>query len=392
VVGGGEQHLLRLARRLAARGDRPTVVTRQSAPDWAREEQLDGIRVLRVPPSGPARSGKYRMLPSAFRRVARELSGHDLLVVRGTRVLGLPALVAARLRGRPVVMQPEVNGELSGEVFTWGTRLHATAGGRLLRAAARLRNRFLRDADAFVAMSHRIADEMRAARIDVERIAHIPHGVDCARFRPATPEERRALRASLSLPADGVIVTYTGRLLKGKGLETLIEAFGRAAGDDAALQLVLVGSGAGQALSIEDALRSSVADAGLDARVRFTGPVDNVEDYLRASDVFALPSEFEGLGLSLVEAAASGLACIGARTGGIVDVIEHERSGLLIAPGGAAELAAALSRLATDRAARESLGAGARAAALARFDERDMVDRYRALFREVARRRPRAAA
>src|SRR6185436_7465257 len=81
------------------------------------------------------------------------------------------------------------------------------------------------------------------------------------------------------------------------------------------------------------------------------------------SDIFVFPSQFEGLGISLVEAAACGLACIGSRTGGIVDVIEHGRSGLLTEPGDVAGLTDAILRLARDPGARAALGAEARAGA-----------------------------
>jgi glycosyltransferase involved in cell wall biosynthesis len=396
VLGGGEQHLLRLSRRLAALGDGATVVTRRSETAWPAEETLDGVRVVRVPPPGPARSGKYRMLPAAFRAALRELRRHDLLVVRGTRVLGLPGLVAARLAGRPVVLQPEINGELSGEAYVWGTSLQGRTGERMVRAATRLRNRLLLDADACVAMSRRIACECGAAGLPAEKIALIPHGVDRARFRPADAPERSALRARLGLPGGGLLVVYAGRLLRGKGLEDLVEALARSATPSG--HLLLVGSGAGQALSVEEALKAQVAALGLGPRVTFAGHVENVEDWLRASDVFVLPSRFEALGLALVEAAACGLACIGAETGGIVDVIADGRSGLLVPPGDVAALAAALERLARDASLREGLGQGAVLVVRERFDEDDALVRYRALFAELvardalgARARPAAA-
>jgi glycosyltransferase involved in cell wall biosynthesis len=86
-----------------------------------------------------------------------------------------------------------------------------------------------------------------------------------------------------------------------------------AAGDSQA-HLLLVGSGAGQALSVEAELRERVERQALGARVLFVGRVDAVEDYLRASDVFAFPSVFEALGISLIEAAACGLPGVGSRT------------------------------------------------------------------------------
>jgi glycosyltransferase involved in cell wall biosynthesis len=149
---------------------------------------------------------------------------------------------------------------------------------------------------------------------------------------------------------------------------------------------LLVGSGAGQSLSVEKALHARVSAEGLEQHVTFAGPVENVEDYLRASDAFAFPSLFEALGLSLVEAAACGLPCIGSRTGGIVDVIEDGASGLLVPPGDAKALAEALVHLATEPGLCSSLGTAARACAAMRFDEAGASLAYRTLFRELGSR------
>jgi glycosyltransferase involved in cell wall biosynthesis len=386
VLGGGETHVLRLGSALVAAGDAATVVTRRGEPSWPAEEVVHGIRVVRVPPSGPGRTGKFLMIPAAFRAVLREARGHDALVVRGTRVLGLPGLVAARASSLGVVMQPETNGELSGEALTWGKAWGAGPGGRLARALFATRNRLLRDADAFVAMSRAIREEMLAAGVPAERIALLPHGVDTERFRPAEPGERAALRARLGLP-DGVLAAWSGRLLRGKGLETLLDAFARAAGDVPGLRLLLVGSGEGQALSVDDDLRRRAREAGLAERVVFTGRVERVEDVLRAADLFVFPSVFEALGIALVEAAACGLPAVASRTGGIVDVVDDGRSGLLVGPADATALAEGLRALGTDPDRRGAMGREARRIALARFDERDSLDRYRAVFREVTPRR-----
>ena len=384
VLGGGEQHIRSLGARLAASGMPATVVTRRGDAAWAAEETLDGIRVRRVWPAGPGRTGKYLMVPAALVALVRERNAFDVLVVRGTRVLGLAGLVMARVLGKGVVLQPELNGEMSGEIYTWGTRYADGPVASAMRWAAAVRNLWLRDADAFVAMSHRIREELLAAGVPLERIALLPHGVDTARFRPATAGERSALRARLGLPREALLVTYTGRLLRGKGLETLLAAFGRAAAQEPRAHLSLVGSGSGQALSVEEELRQRVREAGLEPRVTFAGRVDAVEDWLRASDVFAFPSIFEALGISLVEAAACGLPCVGSRTGGIVDVIEDGGTGRLFPPGDTDALAAALGELLADPARRAAMGEAARRVALRRFDVLDSLERYRTLFREVA--------
>ena len=392
VLGGGETHIRALGGALVAAGIPATVVTRRNDPGWPEEERVDGIRVLRVPPTGPGRRGKYAMVLPALRALGHEGSSFDVLVVRGTRVLGLPGLLAGRWLGKPVVLQAEINGELSGEVYYWGTPLARRPLRDLVKAAAWARNLLLRDACAFVAMSTLIRDEFVAAGAPAERVHLMPHGIDTERFRPATSQERSALRAALGWPQDSLVMTYTGRLLRGKGLATLLAAFRDVAGEEPRARLCLVGSGQGQALSVEDELRAEAAAEGLRGRVVFTGRVDNVEDHLRASDIFVFPSEFEALGLSLIEAAACGLPSVGSRTGGIVDVIEDEASGLLVPPGDARALAHALRRLLEDEPLRRRLGARGRELACARFDAALSVARYQALFKELARACSRARA
>ena len=383
VLGGGEGHIRHLSGRLIAAGLRASVLTRRIDTAWPAMEMLDGVRVLRVGPSGAGRRGKYAMVGPALAALRRERRSFDVLVVRGTRVLGLPGVAAARALGKAVVLQPELNGEMSGEVYTWGTRLHVPAVRRAVGAGTAARNLLLRDADAFVAMSRAIAAECLAAGAPPERIVRLPHGVDTDRFSPASPGEKRALRARYGLPESRVIATYTGRLLRGKGLEALVDAFASLAAEQPRVHLMIVGSGEGQTLSVEGELKDSVRRRGLGDRVTFTGRVDDVAERLRASDLFVFPSEFEALGISLIEAAACGLPAIGARTGGIVDVIEDGASGLLVAPGDTSALLLAMRALATDSERRLQMGARARQIARDRFDMDDSVARYVALFREL---------
>lgn len=383
VLGGGEGHVRQLSRRLAEAGMHATVVTRRIDGAWPAAETLDGVRVVRVGPTGPGRGGKYAMVAPAVAALRRERRAFQVLVVRGTRVLGLPGLAAARALGKAVVLQPELNGEMSGEVYTWGTPLHVPAVRRAVGVGIKVRNLFMRDADAFVAMSRAIAAECVAAGAPAQRVVRLPHGVDTRRFAPASGDERRALRARQGLPESAIVVTYTGRLLRGKGLESLIDAFATAAVQEPRAHLMVVGSGEGQTLSVEPALKESARRRGLDGRITFTGRVDDVAERLRASDVFVFPSEFEALGISLIEAAACGLPAVGARTGGIVDVIDDGASGLLVPPGETNALAAAIGALVADPERRQRMGRRAREIARDRFDLDDSVSRYSALFREL---------
>ena len=178
------------------------------------------------------------------------------------------------------------------------------------------------------------------------------------------------------------MVTYTGRLIKGKGLETLFAAMGALA-DLPTWHLLLVGSGQGQVISIEDTLRQEAERGGLRGRVTFTGRVDNVPAYLQATDVFVFPTLDEALGMSAVEAQACGLPAVASRTGGVPDIVEDGVTGLLVSPGNAASLADALRKLLTDSGLRDRFARAARTRTEQRFALHTMVARYADLFRSL---------
>jgi glycosyltransferase involved in cell wall biosynthesis len=386
ILGGGEQHIRILASRLAASGMPALVLTRCSQADWPADEMLDGVRVVRVRPSGPARIGKYLMILPALAALRRLRNEYDLIVVRGTRVLGLPAVLMARWIGKPIALQSEISGELSGEVYTWGTALAGGMVDRLVRRLVALRNRALRRADGFIAISRSIRQEYLTAGVPESKLELIAHGVDLDRFRRATAEERQALRVRFGLLDDGIVAAYTGRLLRGKGLEVLLDAFTRVAREDPRAHLMIVGSGSGQALSCEDDLARRAREADLAGRVTFTGRVDDVSEHLRAADLYAFPSFFEALPLAVIEAAATGLAVVATSVGGIPDVITDGESGVLIPPGDPTALAAALLSLIRDPERRRDLGARASEVARKRFDLNANIAHYREHFARLASR------
>jgi glycosyltransferase involved in cell wall biosynthesis len=248
-----------------------------------------------------------------------------------------------------------------------------------------------------IAMSSVIRDEAIAAGFREKRVVRIPHGVDPRRFTPVDAARRSELRRELlpSVPADSLLAIYTGRLLRGKGLEHLLDAIESL--ERPGMRLAIVGSGEGQTLSVEAALRARVAASErLRTRTTFVGRTDSIESYLQAADLFVFPTLDESFGISLVEAQACGLPAVASNTGGIPDIIaggadpnDPGATGILVPPGDARALAAGLDALAADPSRRERLGLAARARVLERFDFETTVDRYEALFVALSRERSR---
>lgn len=141
----------------------------------------------------------------------------------------------------------------------------------------------------------------------------------------------------------------------------------------------------GQAFSSETELRDFVANNDLLDRVGFTGYVENVHEYLQASDIFVLPSETEGFGLALIEALACKLPSVATNEGGILDITIDGKNGLLVEPKDPEALYNAIRWLFNNRAAALSFGERGRFTVQERFSIDTIVDRHLMLFHSLYR-------
>ncbi len=372
----------------SAQGFTVDVVTRRSSEDLPPLEVDGGVTIHRVGPTGQGRGKKFAMVPAALSHARKLARASDVLMNGGTRVLALPARLAVAGTRCALVLRPELNGELDGSLALWG-RQPRSFERSIAFSTARARNVMLRGAGAVVAISEAIAREAVEAGFPAGKVHLIPHGIDMSEYAPVAAEEKVACRRALGLPADKLLVTYTGRLIEGKGLETLFTAL-RSLADIPALHLVLVGSGSGQVISIEKNLRKEAETAALQGRVTFTGRVENVAAYLQASDIFVFPTLDEALGMSAVEAQACGLPAVASRTGGVPDIIEDGVTGILVPPGEAGPLAGSLRTLIFDSELRQRFAIAARTRAEQKFSLPTTVARYAELFRSLTP--PRTAA
>ncbi|MEN8375205.1 MAG: glycosyltransferase family 4 protein [Gemmatimonadota bacterium] len=386
-VGGAETQARLLAEGLAARGHRLLVVTRRTSRDLPRREVLLGVRVRRVGPVGSHHLLKWGLVGSVPPGALGALRSADVLFVSGLRVLGIPVRLTSLAARVPCVLKSDNNGELSGAFFERGLRrLRLRTDSAAVRIAIAARNRLLRGANAWVAISEDIATEYESHGVPAPRIHRIPNGVDTERFRPASEQDRAALRRRLGLPARAPVAIYTGRLVSYKGLPELLEAWRSVLRLHPDAILLLVGPGGLDIHNCEAELRGFVDLHEMAESVRFTGVVDAVEDYLRAADVFALPSRNEAFGLSLVEAMACGLPCVATPVGAMREIVRDGDSGLLVRAGDPEALARALADLLAGGP--ESLAMGARAAesVRGRFGANAVIGAYEDLFRRVSAR------
>ena len=154
-----------------------------------------------------------------------------------------------------------------------------------------------------------------------------------------------------------------------KGMETLVS--GLAHLKDKSLDFICLLAGDGE-LSIE--LKKTVKELGIDKQVRFLGIRKDVPTLLAAADIFALPSNFEGLGTSILDALHSGCAVAASDVGGIPEMIIHEQSGLLSPAGDGRSHGENLERLIRDPELRQRLADQGRQKALSDFSIHSMVE------------------
>ena len=238
-------------------------------------------------------------------------------------------------------------------------------------------------ASAFFAVSPRFVDAYAAAGLPAARLRLIANGVDAQRFRPAaTPDERRLLRAELGLPPTATIVLFVGFFSAQKRPHLLFDAWRRFEESTRAGSLLLfIGATQSPYYEIDpnlaDGMRTAAADAGLLPQVRFVEHTDAIERFYRAADVFVLPSVREGLPNALLEAMATGLACISTDLEGVTStLIAHGHNGLLVPVDDGAALEAALGRVTADPVSAARMGAEARRTIDAHYDLAQVSEQY----------------
>jgi glycosyltransferase involved in cell wall biosynthesis len=240
-----------------------------------------------------------------------------------------------------------------------------------------------RAVDGVVAISSGVADSLAAAGVERERVTVIHSGVDCERFRPPTSEERAGARSALGISAGEFLISAVGALEARKGHRYLIEAIGKlaAGGNPVKVKCLIAGQG-----SIYEILRREIALVRSADRIKLIGKIDDPRELLWASDVFAMPSLKEGLGVAALEAMASGLPIVASDVGGLREVIEHDRTGIIVPPENPAAIGSAIGRLMESAELRAQMGAAARARVVENYSMEKMSARTLALYRTTLKK------
>jgi glycosyltransferase involved in cell wall biosynthesis len=352
---GAEIQVRDLACEHARRGARVMVVSLREPEAFVPELTSAGVRVISLGMSrGVADPRGIARLACAVRRfnpdVVHSHMVHANLLSRVTRLFcRMPVLIC--------------------------TAHNVDEGGRWRERMYRLTDRL---ADVTTSVSKAgVECYVRVGAAPAGKIRWVPDGVDIGRFtRDRTGHER--LRASLGFP-DSFVFLAAARLERAKGIDVLLQAMSIMRGRGNAVAVVIAGDGSERAR-----LEAQARTLGLGPEtVRFLGIRDDIPDVMEAADALVLPSRWEGLGVVLLEAAASLLPVVATDVGGIPEIVRDGITGFLIPPNDPEAIASAMARVAAltpDQ--RTAMGTSGRRVVEQYYSLPGIVDQWEQLYTE----------
>jgi glycosyltransferase involved in cell wall biosynthesis len=383
--GGGQEVVRTLARHLPAAGVEPVVVTLRDG------ELRSAIESFGVPVHVVA--GRQRSILSGpqaaveLKRIRRDI----LRIARSERTTVLQTHLLRSLDFLTLTMRDDAGirqlywtvhnamldlrrDQAPGPAWTVGPK--RVAHRWLYRAGARR-------IDGLIAVSSDVGEAVRRAyRPPADRLAVIPNGVDTDRY--GRHADRGAIRQRIGVDGSAPLAIVVAKLMPQKGHAVLVEALPPVLARHPDLQVLLVGEG-----ELRDSIAARVRAAGIETRVHFLGNRPDVPELLASSDLFVLPSLWEGLPMALLEAMASRIPVVATSVAGTREVVEDGVSGVLVPPGDARSLALAMEALLGDRGHAARLAEGGRRRVESCYSARAQAELHADRYLADARRRSR---
>lgn len=309
--GGLRQHVLQLLEQSEAMGVTPSVAAPPTLLDsLAHNQDWQASIPLDIAPGFSL--ARDLLAASRLARIAPQFA--DIIHAHGLRAAWIAAL-AHRRRPMPFV-------------FT----AHNLPGGSPL---ARLGLPFVGNrASQIIAVSQAVADSLVLHALPRAKITVVPNGVDFDWFAPEHLD-RAGARQAFGLPKDAFVVAAIARLSPEKGLDTLLETAGQRPG----MNFLIAGEGP----------QRPQLERNLPPNARLLGRIDDIRPLLAAANVLAVPSRQEGQGIVALEAMAARVPIVATRVGGLAQMLSDGETALLVPAGDSMALAAALSRLQSDK-------------------------------------------
>lgn len=370
-VGGAARQCVKLSKALTRKGIDVTILTSRLTWGGTTLDQIEGVPVVYLNTLRPMlgrkglrKFGLYAFMVSALLYLSRHRNDYDIFHAHSSLVPGFVAVLAGKLFKKKSLIKMMNSGPRNDIIrFKQDKSLIGTK---------QMAN-YLFNCDKVIALNPDAYRELIELGFSAKQIVTIPNGVEIKEIQPKTSSVQPD-------PVGPTRLIFVGRLTATKKIDTLLRAcyLLQTEWHITNFQLDILGRG-----SMDTELRKLSQQLNLDNRVNFMGEIANVPEYLQKTDIFILPSDAEGISNALLEAMASGLACIASDVAGNRQLIHHEQNGLLVETGNEVALAAAIKKFIENNNLRGQLGLAARKTVEEKFSIEAVAFQYISLYREI---------
>lgn len=368
---GAARQAITLATELAGFGTDIFFVTQGNTEESQAVKEVAGFRVVRV----YKETLFWKILAPVrfFLTFLKESNNFSVIHVHGVGYLGKIAVVFGMLFRKPVILK-----------MTMFTEDDAMS----IKRSGQFNFWFFSKATKYIAITRSFFDSCVESGIHPGKVALIPNGVDTARFRPLSHEEKTVQREKLGLPLDKTVLVYAGIIRPEKGIDFLLDAIQHIVKIRKDVFLLVIGPLESwlphEELVYAEEMVSRMSSAELKGFVKYAGKADNVHEFFQASDVFVSASKREGFPNVLLEAMSSGLPPVVVNINGIHDnILDNRKDSIVVDRPEIAEFASNILSVVDDGALRQKLSNAALMKIEQNYSICSVSKKYRELYKEL---------
>jgi len=353
IYGGGEVWMLTVMRELAKRGYKVTLICKPEA-EIIQQANESGIDVLPIRIAGDFDPFTISEIAGIYRK--RKI---DIVIANVGKDIRLAGLAAKFVSGVSVIALHQVDREIKNNL--------------------RYRITYNSLADMIVVNSFATKNTLlkSAAWLLDEKIKVVYHGIDYEKYSVTNTKN---IRTELGLSQQDFIIGFVGRLNVQKGVKYMLDAFKLVAEEFKNVHLVIAGTG-----ELERMVKEFATKFNLEDRIYLLDFRKDIPDLMRTFDIFLLPSLWEGFGIVLIEAMAAGKPVVATSTSSIPEIVEDNRSGILVPPENTGAISNALKKLISEPELRIKYGKEGQKIVREKFTIERMINDYEKIFYELAK-------
>ncbi len=358
LEGGPSSFSFELARKLVAFRHKVTIITFH--PDFKMTYEIDGrLTILKLPQLKLGNEKSFNLIRFLFKLLIFTLGLFILKPLKRFKIIhviehflaGFPSIIFTFLTRVPIIVRFAADW-LFHVVDERGWKKSSVKS----RSVLILQNLILLITKRVIATNYYVVKLLRNYGVSEEKVVVIPNAVNTNRFCP--PQKKGKMKHKLGFKENQILILSVCRLHPSKRLDDLILTFAEICNlKKKDLYLLIAGSGPDL-----ERLKSISRTEGINSRIYFLGRISNekIHEIYQAADLFVLPSSHETFGIAILEAMASGVPVIAARSGGVVSIFTDKENCLMYEPGNIAELKNILHEMITNTRLRELIAGRAR--------------------------------